>query len=178
MATNCEYLIYDIFDKFLRDIEQNIFLSSYSPYPVYNNIEDFINDTTSEYKGLLIYDVIKYYLGDIIKEIRDNYDIYPDFFIIVEYGDIQIRNNFEYYQNLLISVDSYYSRDKYGTKQLKIINYIVNRYRELYEKSSGYYISGVNIYTKLFKISNIIINEKYNQYFRRSINFWIRYCVC
>ena len=175
----CEYKIYEIFDNFLRDVEQNIFLSSDFPYPVYNNVNNFINDNTNEYKGLLIYDIIKYYSGELIKQIRDNYNIYPDFFIVVEYGNINIRDNIEYYQTLLISVDSYYPKDRFGTKQLQIINHIVNKYRYLYEKN-GFKLpsSDLTIYTKLFSISNVIVNDKYNQYFRRTITFWLRYCMC
>jgi len=170
----CGYNVEGLFNDFLSRVDRYVIRSSNSPYPVYSTVDEYLS-SDSDFKGLVVWDTIRYYAGDIIKTLRDDYNTYVDFYVIPELGQIQIRDNIEFYAVFTISVDVLYQKDRFGQKQLRYINFVINEYRNRFEHGD-IYIGGIKIFTKFMNMSKQITNDKFNQYVRRTLTFWIRYC--
>jgi len=106
---SCAYFYDNILKNYLNDVRTKILINnSYDdkPFPIYESIDDYNNDTESEFKGLLVWLAQRYYAGFENNENNDVYDNSIDFYIVPEIGKVKILRNVEYSQLISYTFDT------------------------------------------------------------------------
>jgi len=176
-----EYSVNDIFTiygQYLDALITNNTLYN-KPYPIYNNVTDYINDTVNDYKGYLVWDIEKYYKGTLITDLQGQGVDGVGLFVLVEFGSVTTVHPIEFRQEVLIHFDTLLEKDRFGSKQLEEINWFINAHKKLVEDVNfdlGY--KRPVLYIQMSNISKGIVNEKYASYYRRTILYVLRYCLC
>ena len=181
---SCGYGFYDIFDSYLRLVNNSILLNNddpTKPYPIYSNREDYDNDTTHNFKGLIVYNAQKYYAG--FSGLTTNSSVYDEtigFYVIPEYGEASVRRNIEYYQVVTYTFDSNSDPDydPYQNKIIKEINWFINKHKQLIDDINFNLPNGVVLYGNIEHISKPVYVPENTTYVRRTIVVSLRYCIC
>jgi len=177
----CDSQYYALFNYYTDELEK-IFTSDEEPYstdrpmPVHEDVGDFLNDKLNKEKGLYVTDLRRYYQGELLNRIRTRHD-YVSMFVIPEYGETQIET-IQVIQNVVISFDSFVDTDPRGERQIKLIDWFIDKHREIFDSVTlG---SGREIYLNMSTVSKPVFNQsdQSSAYVRRSIVINLRYCNC
>jgi hypothetical protein len=180
---SCGYGYYEIFDNYVRLIN-GILLDNtdpLKPYPIYDNKDDYNNDTENDFKGLIVYNAQKYYAG--FTGADTNSDVYDDtigFYVIPEYGEATIRRNIEYVQVVTYTFDSNSDPDydPYQNKILAEINWFINKHKQVVDDVNLRLPDGIYLYGNVDHISKPIYVPENTTYVRRVVVVSLRYCLC
>lgn len=159
-------------------------------FPVYETREEYDADTTNTYKGILVWNALKYYASMVDPEDRvDSYYANAGFYVVPSFGDVVIVPNVEYKQLLAITFDSNadIDFDPYGSKITKFISVFINNVNVTLEKyvTSGnnnvspFWIDEQNrpLYVRVSRISKAqpVPDTTFE---RRIVMIELRYCHC
>lgn len=158
------------------------------PFPVHGTTNEYDADTTSSFKGMLIWDAQRYYSGkDMLPVDSDNTnDAVIHFFVVPNFGATTVVPNVEYKQRITMLFDSNSNPDSdpYGFKIARYIDWFINANTELVTANDGYFAltddAGVTIrrlYIMLDSISEPIYTRN-SIYVRKAVNITLRYCRC
>ena len=182
---SCLYFYEDVLQRYLRDVAENIILNNddkTKPFPVYDNRADYDNDTTSPFKGLLVWTAQRYYAGFDSNTNNEVYDNSIDFFIVPEIGRATIVRNYEYKQLISYTFDTNTSLDKDPTTayQTRFINWFINKHKVLFEQTPYRLdnVANVQAIINTINISKPIYNPTNTIYVRRVVLVELKYCNC
>ena len=179
----CGYEYFDIYDNYLRYVNNLLLNNSDNskPYPIYSNRDDYDNDNTNDFKGILVYNAQKYYAGFTGTDTTNSeYNENTGFFVIVEYGDAQINRNIEYTQMVFYTWDSNsdIDYDPYQNKIIEEINWFINKHKLLIDDINFVLPNTVKLYANVEHISKPIYVPENTTYVRRVVSVILRYCIC
>jgi len=181
LVMTCSYSYFDIYDVYLKKLE-SIFIDRMLypdiPFPLYTKISDYITDT-NEYKGLLVFDSIRYHKGEILKELMQalpasNKQI--GYFVVPEMGEF-IPDGWAINQLVVIHIDSNTELDRFEKKLITTIDWILNKHKTEIEET-GLNMMDKVLFSKKPRVSKKIYVDKSPNFIRRSITFSLTYCSC
>lgn len=190
----CGYHYQELYDIYIKEI-RNILLGlrpeylDGRPYSIYETIDEYIKNKDNLYKGLLVWEVNKYYKGTFLIDYYKNnqplnpYETSIAFFVVPEFGQVVI-DNIQYKQNIVISFDTNVTAkfDPFGTKIIEVVNWFLEKHRRYIEKDQLMFPSNQqNIFIKTSGISAPIYSfdrDGVISYSRRSVQITLRFCDC
>ncbi len=186
MAGVAEYLYEAVFEEYGKAIREILLNDVDIPYPLYETREAYDADTTSDFKGILVWHAQRYYAG--LSDDPSNYDEYCNdvgFFVVPQFGSVRIIPNVEFKQFITLSFDSSSEPDKdpYGSKAVKLINWFINKHLELIEAVTNQVQLPTNVqdeFKPLWSMMDGISDPIYSNsiYIRRNVTEIVRYCRC
>jgi len=182
---SCAYFYDNILKNYLNDVRTKILINnSYEdkPFPIYESVDDYNNDTESEFKGLVVWLAQRYYAGFENNENNEVYDNSIDFYIVPEIGRVKILRNVEYSQLISYTFDTNTSTDKdpTGLRQIEFINWFINKHKEFFEEEPYTLNEELNVKTwiQTINISKPIYVPSNTIYLRRVVLVQLKYCFC
>jgi hypothetical protein len=180
---SCPYSYLDIFNAYGGKVTEILLNNSLEgkPYPIYASRNEYDNDTTNDFKGLLVFNATKYYAGFIGADTTSGvYDETVGFYVIPEYGETQIRRNIEYQQVITYTFDSNseLDYDPYQEKIIREIDWFVNAHRTIIDEVNFTLPTGITLYGSVDHISKPIYVPENTTYVRRTVVVVLRYCMC
>ena len=172
-----------IFEEYVSLLRNILLFSENRPYPLYESIINYNNDTINHYKGLLVWESYKYYKTILEPDPNlppNEYNEKIGYFVVPEFGEVTIIPNLEYKQTITISFDTYVEPDfdPFQVKIIKTIDWFTNKHSYIIEQLiNGLQLSDrTNLYSHIYGITPPIPTK--TSYIRRSITIQLRYCFC
>ena len=179
MACSQYYNYYPVFQEFGSRLREIILYSVDRPYPVYETYSEYQNDASS-FKGILVWESYKYYKD--AEEGGTAFSSDVGFYIIPEFGQVNVIPNYEYRQTIAITFDSNCEPDfdPYQKKIIIYIDWLINKiHNEVERLNEGYILStGAVMYCNIQGISNPIYATSNSSYVRRVLTLVCRMCQC
>jgi hypothetical protein len=180
MAPDCEYFEYGSIFSLLGSAVREILLNDTErPYPIYEAREAFDADAENRYKGMVVWNSQKYYAG-LVTPTSDTTTVQDvGFFVVPEFGDVQIIPNVEFKQILSVSFDtnSEPDYDPFGAKIVQVISWFINKYNQnLTDIQIELPNTGQKLFSHITTISRPIFTSGLTVYVRRSVIITNRYC--
>ena len=178
---SCDYKYFKIFQDYGTHIRNIILNDTEKPNIVYEIKPDVPDET---FYGLLVWQAQQYY--NIISsdnsntQQADDYANTVGFFVIPEFGDVDIIPNLEYKQTIVINFDSNTDPDydPYGSKIIEFIDWFINKHAEVVEQINYTLSDSTRLFSFISHISKPIYNTGSSILVRRSVLITLRYCRC
>jgi len=180
MSQCYEYM--SIFREYGSKLREMFISSPDIPYPVYETRSEY-EQSSADFKGILVWKTQQYYYSIVEPDPSLGSEEFTNdvgFYIIPEFGEVNIIPNLEYKQTIVITFDfnSEPDFDPYQSKMMYMIDWFLNKHAELIESiDNGLQLStGTRLFCHVEMVSPPITDI--SNYIRRAVTLTVRYCKC